>query len=52
MKRADKRPYVRTVLKLKGGLSRLSSFDLSDAPEVFGCLVRSVHRHSTDCYAN
>lgn len=29
---------------LKGGLSRLSMFDLSDALEVFGRLVRSTRR--------
>ena len=44
IKRADKRPHVRTALKLKGGLSRLSMFDLSDALEVFGCFVRSTRR--------
>ena len=48
MKRADKRPHVRTVLILKGGLSRLSMFDLSDALEVFGSLVRSTRRRK-DC---
>ena len=50
MKRADKRPYVRTVLKLKGGLSRLLVFDLSNALEVFGSLVRSTRR-GEDCFA-
>ena len=44
MNRADTRPHVRTVLKLKGGLSRLSMFGISDALEVFGCLVRSTRR--------
>ena len=50
MKRANKRPYVRTVLKLKGGLSRLSMFDLSDALEVFGSLVCSTRRRE-NCFA-
>ena len=50
MKRADKRPHVRTVLKLKGGLSRLSMFDLSNALEVFGSLIRSTRRRE-DCFA-
>ncbi len=50
MKRADKRPYDRTVLKLKGGLSRLSMFDLSDALEVFSSLVCSTRRRE-DCFA-
>lgn len=44
MKRADKRPRVRTALRLKSGLSRLSMFDLSDALEVFGSFVRSTRR--------
>ena len=44
MKRANKRPHVRTVLKLKGGLRRLSMFDLSDALDVFGSLVRGTRR--------
>jgi hypothetical protein len=52
MKGADKRPHVRTVVKLKGGLSRLLLFDLSDAPEVFRCLVGSARRDSTDCHAH
>ena len=50
MKRADKRPHVRTVLELKGGLSRLSLFDMCDALEVFGSLVRSTRRRE-DCFA-
>ena len=50
MKRADKRPHVRTVLKLKGGLSRLSMFDLSNALEVFGSFVCSTRRRE-DCLA-
>ena len=49
MKRADKRPHVRTVLKLKGGLSRLSVFGLSDTLEVFSGLVRSTRRRE-DCF--
>lgn len=44
MKRADKRPHVRTVLELKGGLSRLSIFASSDGLEEFGRLVRSTRR--------
>ena len=50
MKRADKRPHVRTVLKLKGGLSRLSMIDLSNALEIFGSLVRSTRRRE-NCFA-
>lgn len=50
MKRADKRPHVRTVLKLKGRSRGLSLFDLSDALEIFGSLVRSTRRRE-DCFA-